>query len=370
MIRSNVQAKQCSVELQVCFHSPPIQKIQIKVIQSYQVIASPTMEMQPLVFLLATQCYQRRESSADSRSPILMIFPFADLKKATRNFSPDLRLGRGGFGDVFLGWLDPYMYAYGDAVAVERHIVETDEGRAEWQAKLSFLGRLSHPNIISLLGYCSHEQEHLLVYEYMPKKSLKDVLFKDISEPLSWGTRLTIMIGVARGLTYLHSLKAPVIFRDLKSSNILLDADFNSKLTNFGLAKCIPVNGETYVTATLVLGTYGYADPAYIATGHLCVKSDIYSFGVVLLETLTGLQVIDQKRPKEKNNLVEWVRPSLERRKKLKKIMDPRLEQNYPLEGAFRCTALTLRCLENFPKDRPSSEEVLRSLEQIYMANK
>ncbi|XP_071733628.1 probable serine/threonine-protein kinase PIX13 [Rutidosis leptorrhynchoides] len=345
--------------------------IQIKVIQRLTSDCKPNNGIANSTVLASnTVLPETRESSADSSSPILVIFQFADLKKATRNFSPDLCLGRGGFGDVFLGWLDPNAYAPldcddGVAVAVIRHKVESTQAQAEWQAKVSFLRNLSHPNIIGLLGYCNNENERLLVYEYMPKKSFEDILFRNIAEPLSWGTRLTIMVGLARGLAYLHS--SDVIFRGLQGSKILLDEDFNSKLADFSLAKFIPVDGGTHVS-TGVVGTYGYADPAYIATGHLCVKSDIYSFGVVLLETLTGLRVIDTNRTEEQHNLVEWARPSLERRKKLKKIMDPRLEQNYPLEGAFRCAALILRCLENLPKDRPSSEEVLQCLEQIYSA--
>ncbi|KAJ9550794.1 hypothetical protein OSB04_014839 [Centaurea solstitialis] len=234
-------------------------------------------------------------------------------------------------------------------------------------SEVSLLGQLSHPNIISLLGYCSYEHEYLLVYEYMQNRSF-DRLFTNAT-PLSWGTRLKIMTGVARGLAYLHSSKPQVILRGFKSADILLDQDFNAKLGDFGLAKHGPDIGETHVS-TGVMGTYGYAAPEYIATGHLTAKSDIYGFGVVLLETLTGLRVLDTNRPASQQNLVEWKRPILARRNKLKKIMDPRLQQNYSLKAAFKCTELASKCLAREPRLRPSSEEVLQSLEQIYAIDK
>ncbi|XP_076903957.1 putative serine/threonine-protein kinase PIX13 [Bidens hawaiensis] len=180
----------------------------------------------------------------------------------------------------------------------------------------------------------------------------------DTAERLSWGTRLLIMIGIARGLTYLHS--ANVIYRDLQSSNILLDDNFKAKLGDFGLADI----GETHVT-TRVMGTYGYAAPEYLTTGHLSTKADIYGFGVLLLESITGQKAIDSNRSKGKSSL-EWAIPFLSKRKKLKEIMDPRLEDNYPMKGALKCAALVLRCIAINPKYRPSSEEVLQNLEQIY----
>ncbi|KAI3802661.1 hypothetical protein L1987_30802 [Smallanthus sonchifolius] len=231
------------------------------------------------------------------------------------------------------------------------------------KAEVNFLGHMDHPNIIRLLGYCRDETEHLLVYEYMPNRSFDRFLFTDIAKRLSWGTRLLIMIGVARGLTYLHSEK--LMCRGLKSGDILLDENFNAKLGDFGLVKYGPETGETHVT-TRVMGTYGYAAPEYISTGHLTTKSDIYAFGTVLLVSITGQRALDVRRPKGQQSLIDWASSIQSNRRNLKKIMDPRLEHKYPLQGAFECVALALRCVANKPKDRPSSEEVLQSLEQIY----
>lgn len=233
------------------------------------------------------------------------------------------------------------------------------------QAEVSLLGQAAHPNIISLLGYCSDEHKYLLVYEYIHTRSYDDLLFTNSPEPLSWGTRLSILIGVARGLTYLHSLKDPVVCRGVKSSDILLDQDFNAKLGDFGVARFCPNIGETVVT-TAAAGTFGYIDPHYYATGQVSAKTDIYGFGVVLVETLTGLRAWDIKRVDEQHNLVYWTIPIL-KRGELDTIIDPHLKTNYPPKAALEsCVALALKCLVYEPKDRPSSEEVLRSLEQIY----
>ncbi|KAL8232362.1 hypothetical protein R6Q57_002140 [Mikania cordata] len=287
-----------------------------------------------------------------SPSPILKEFRFSDLKKATISFSPDLILGEGGFGKVFLGWvkentLAPSKQGVGMAVAVKRLNKESAQGAAEWQAEVNFLGHLTHPNIIRLLGYCREELEHLLVYEYMPNKSFDSFLFSDTAEPLSWGTRLLIMMGAVRGMTHLHS------------NNI----DFNAKLGDFGLVrKCGSETGETHVS-TRVMGTLGYVAPEYFMTGHLTAKCDIYGLGVVLLESITGRKAMNAQRPKGQQKLVEWatrVGPNL------KKIMDPRLEGNYPQHLASEYVAVALRCVAPNPKHRPSGEEVLQSLEQIY----
>ncbi|KAD4585300.1 hypothetical protein E3N88_22901 [Mikania micrantha] len=262
-----------------------------------------------------------------SPSPILKEFRFSDLEKATRSFSPDLILGVGSFGNVFLGWvkentLAPSKQGVGIAVAVKRLNEESVQGAAEWQAEVNFLGHLAHPNIIRLLGYCREELEHLLVYEYMPNKSFDCFLFSVIAEPLSWGTRLLIMMGAVCGMTHLHSNN--IVSRGLKSSDILLDKDFNAKLGDFGLMRrCGSETGETHVS-TRVMGTCGYGAPEYIRTGvSFDCKCDIYGLGMVLLESITGRRAMDAQRPKGQKSLVEWatrVGPNL------KKIMDPRLE--------------------------------------------
>ncbi|XP_024960645.1 probable serine/threonine-protein kinase PBL10 [Cynara cardunculus var. scolymus] len=314
-----------------------------------------------------------RELPADHKIPNLKEFKFADLKRATSNFSPDLLLGEEGFGGVFLCWVDKNTFApskrgVGIVVAVKR-LGKGIQGHDAWKIEMRLLGRLAHPNIITPIGYCNDKRhEYLLVYEYMQNQSFDHVLFAN-AKPLSWGTCLMIMIGVARGLAYLHSSEAQVIFRDVKSSNIFLDQDFNAKLGDFSLAKLGPEIGKTHVS-TRVVGTLGYVAPEYYQTGHLTVKSDIYGFGVVLLETLTLRQAFDPTGTSMEHNLVKWARPILASRKKLRKIMDRRFDQNYPLEAAIKYAELALRCIAYNPKYRPSSEEILQILEQIYVVNK
>uniref|UniRef100_A0A2P2JDH2 non-specific serine/threonine protein kinase n=1 Tax=Rhizophora mucronata TaxID=61149 RepID=A0A2P2JDH2_RHIMU len=305
-------------------------------------------------------------------TPNLKVFSLAELKSATRNFRPDTMLGEGGFGRVFKGWIDEKTYApskagVGIAVAVKKSNLDSLQGWEEWQAEVRFLGKFSHPNLVKLLGYCMDDRQFLLVYEHVPKGSLDNYLFRRHVEPLPWNTRLKIAIGAAQGLAFLHTSENSVIYRDFKSSNILLEGDYNPKLSDFGLAKLGPENGRSHVS-TQPMGTYGYAAPEYVATGHLYVRSDVYGFGVVLLEMLTGLIALDPHRPTNQLNLVQWARPSLSDKKKLKKIMDPRLDGQYPLTAATQVAQLILHCLEYDPKSRPHMDEVLDTLEQIAKA--
>ncbi|KAF5747236.1 Kinase superfamily protein [Tripterygium wilfordii] len=302
-------------------------------------------------------------------TPNLKIFTLAELKSATKNFNPDAMLGEGGFGRVFRGWVDGKTYApsragVGMPVAVKKSNPDSFQGLEEWQAEVKFLGKFSHPNLVKLLGYCWQESQFLLVYEYMQKGSLENHLFRQGAEALSWETRLKIAIEAARGLEYLHTSEKSVIYRDFKASNILLDGAFNAKLSDFGLAKLGPIDGNSHIT-TRIMGTRGYAAPEYVATGHLYVKSDVYGFGVVLLEMLTGLPAVDPSRSSEKQNLVYWAIPSLSSKSKLKKIMDTRLEKKYPMNGAMKAGELILKCLESDPKDRPSMNHVLDDLVRI-----
>ncbi|URE41843.1 serine threonine-protein kinase [Musa troglodytarum] len=304
-------------------------------------------------------------------APNLRIFTFAEMRSATRNFKPDSVLGEGGFGRVYKGWVDektlnPTRSGIGMIVAVKKLNPESLQGLEEWQSEVNFLGRLSHPNLVRLLGYCWEERELLLVYEYMAKGSLENHLFRKgkAYEPLSWDLRMKIAIGAARGLAFLHLSEKQVIYRDFKASNILLDANFDPKLSDFGLAKNGPTGEQSHVT-TRVMGTYGYAAPEYVATGHLYVKSDVYGFGVVLLEMLSGLRALDTTRPSGQHNLVDFAKPFLSDRRKLARLMDPRLEGRYPSMAAQQAAQLTLGCLAGDPKNRPSTKEVVETLEHI-----
>ncbi|CAH1430961.1 unnamed protein product [Lactuca virosa] len=307
--------------------------------------------------------------TANTKIPILKMFKFSELQSATRNFKQEMFLGEGGYGKVFKGWLDSVTFAPrkaggGLAVAIKRSSPNRTQGLNEWQAEVKFLGTFSHPNIVKLFGYCWENKEFLLVYEFMQKGSLDMQLFREGVEPLPWDTRIKIATGAAQGLAFLHTTENNVICRDVKSSNILLDGEFNAKLSDFGLAKSGPVKGESHVS-TDIAGTYGYMAPEYIATGRLYVKSDVYGFGVVMLEIITGLRASDYNQDGMKQNLVEWATPFLTDIKKLEKIMDPRLGQNYPSEGASKAAELILSCLDLDPKNRPSMEEVVLGLQVI-----
>ncbi|KAI5558770.1 hypothetical protein POPTR_017G077300v4 [Populus trichocarpa] len=297
-------------------------------------------------------------------------FTFNDLKLATRNFRPESLLGEGGFGCVFKGWIEengtaPVKPGTGLTVAVKTLNHDGLQGHKEWLAEVSFLGNLLHKNLVKLVGYCIEDDQRLLVYEFMPRGSLENHLFRKGSLPLPWSIRMKIALGAAQGLAFLHEeADRPVIYRDFKTSNILLDADYNSKLSDFGLAKDAPDGGKTHVS-TRVMGTYGYAAPEYVMTGHLTSKSDVYSFGVVLLEMLTGRRSMDKNRPNGEHNLVEWARPHFGDKRRFYRILDPRLEGHFSIKGAQKAIQLAAQCLSRDPKSRPRMSEVVEALKPL-----
>ncbi|KAL8107031.1 putative serine/threonine-protein kinase PBL15 [Apium graveolens] len=296
----------------------------------------------------------------------LFDFQLSELRAITQNFSSSFLLGEGGFGTVHKGYVDENLRAglKAQAVAVKLLDIEGLQGHREWLAEVIFLGQLRHPNLVKLIGYCCEDEERLLVYEFMPRGSLENHLFKRISVSLPWGTRLKISIGAAKGLAFLHGAEKPVIYRDFKTSNILLDSEFNAKLSDFGLATMGPEGSETHVT-TRVMGTYGYAAPEYVSTGHLTTKSDIYSFGVVLLELLTGRRAMDKTRAKTEQNLVDWSKPYLTSSRRLRYIIDPRLLGQYSVKGAKEMANLALHCVSLNPKDRPRMPQIIETLEAV-----
>uniref|UniRef100_A0A453KTZ8 Protein kinase domain-containing protein n=1 Tax=Aegilops tauschii subsp. strangulata TaxID=200361 RepID=A0A453KTZ8_AEGTS len=232
------------------------------------------------------------------------------------------------------------------------------------QAEVFFLGQLRHKNLVKLIGYCYEDEHRMLVYEFMSAGSLEKHLFKSTNGSLPWMTRMKIAVGAAKGLALLHGADPPVIYRDFKASNILLDSDYNTKLSDFGLAKDGPQGDATHVT-TRVMGTHGYAAPEYIMTGHLTAKSDVYSFGVVLLELLSGRQSVDRARRPREQNLVDWARPYLKRSDKLHQVIDSALECQYSCKGAEVAALVAYKCLSQNPKSRPSMREVVKALEPV-----
>lgn len=296
---------------------------------------------------------------------------YSDLRTATRNFRPDSVLGEGGFGSVFKGWVDEHSLTStrpgtGMLIAVKRLNQEGFQGHKEWLTEINYLGQLHHPNLVKLVGYCLEDDHRLLVYEFMPRGSMENHLFRRGSyfQPLSWSLRMKIALGAANGLAFLHSAEPKVIYRDFKASNILLDSNYNAKLSDFGLARDGPTGDKSHVS-TRVMGTYGYAAPEYLATGHLTAKSDIYSFGVVLLEMLSGRRAIDKNRPTGEHNLVDWAKPYLTNKRRIFRVLDPRLEGQFSLPQAQKAASLALQCLSVDPKLRPDMDEVVKELEQL-----
>lgn len=243
------------------------------------------------------------------------------------------------------------------------------QGHKEWINEVNFLGVVKHPNLVKLIGYCAEDDERgmqrLLVYELMRNKSLEDHLLARAAAPLSWTLRLKIAQDAARGLAYLHEeMDFQLIFRDFKPSNILLDEDFIAKLSDFGLARQGPTAGLTHVS-TSVVGTVGYAAPEYVQTGRLTAKSDVWSFGVVLYELITGRRVLERNLPRAEQKLLEWVRPFVSDTKKFHFILDPRLEGHDCIKSAQRLASLANKCLAKNARSRPRMSEVVDMLENI-----
>ncbi|KAK0571043.1 hypothetical protein LWI29_010242 [Acer saccharum] len=296
----------------------------------------------------------------------LHAFTLAELRVITHNFARANLLGEGGFGPVYKGFVDDKLRLGLEAqpVAVKALDLDGMQGHREWMAEIIFLGQLRHPHLVKLIGYCCEEEQRLLVYEYMARGSLENQLFRRYAATLPWSTRMKIALGAAKGLAFLHGEDNQVIYRDFKTSNVLLDADFTAKLSDFGLAKDGPEGEETYVT-TRVMGTQGYAAPEYVMTGHLTSMSDVFSFGVVLLELLTGKRSMDNTRPGRQQSLIEWARPLMRDSRNLDRLMDPRLEGQYSTKGAQKAVALAYKCLSHQPKSRPTMSEVVKILESL-----
>ncbi|KAI3818071.1 hypothetical protein L1987_11873 [Smallanthus sonchifolius] len=312
----------------------------------------------------------RRESSGPKGdSPDGQIaaqtFTFRELAAATNNFRPDCFLGEGGFGCVYRGRLQ----SSGQVVAVKQLDRNGLQGNREFLVEVLMLSLLHHPNLVNLIGYCADGDQRLLVYEFMALGSLEDHLH-DVPpdrEPLDWNTRMKIAAGAAKGLEFLHDkANPPVIYRDFKSSNILLDEGFQPKLSDFGLAKLGPTGDKSHVS-TRVMGTYGYCAPEYAMTGQLTVKSDVYSFGVVFLELITGRKAIDSTQPPGQQNLVTWARPLFNDRRKFPSLVDPRLGGHYPMRGLYQALAVASMCIQEQAAARPLIADVVTALS--YLAN-
>ncbi|KAL6624870.1 hypothetical protein ACP70R_032191 [Stipagrostis hirtigluma subsp. patula] len=286
-------------------------------------------------------------------------FTFRELATATKNFRSDCLLGEGGFGRVYKGQLEN-----GQLVAVKQLDLNGFQGNREFLVEVMMLSLLSHPNLVSLVGYCADGDQRLLVYEYMALGSLADHLLDSTPDqvPLSWNIRMKIAHGTAKGLEYLHEkANPPVIYRDLKSPNILIDEEYNPKLSDFGLAKLGPVEGKTHIS-TRVMGTYGYCAPEYIRTGQLTVKTDVYSFGVFLLELITGRRAVDTARPASDQILVNWAKPMLRDRKRYHELVDPLLRGEYPERDLSQAVGVAAMCLQEEASVRPYMSDAVVAL--------
>ncbi|XP_022869361.1 receptor-like kinase TMK3 [Olea europaea var. sylvestris] len=284
------------------------------------------------------------------------------LRKVTNNFAQENELGRGGFGSVYKGEFED-----GTKIAVKRMQAGIISNKVldEFRSEIAVLSSVRHRHLVSLLGYSVEENERLLVYEYMPQGALSRHLFRWKSlnlEPLSWTRRLIIALDVARGVEYLHTLaRQSFIHRDLKSSNILLDDDFRAKVADFGLVKLAPDKEKSL--ATRLAGTFGYLAPEYAVTGKITTKVDVFSFGVVLMELLTGLVALDEQRPEESRYLAEWFWQRKSDKESLLASIDSTIDAKEDIyESIYIIAELAGHCTARDPNHRPDMGHVVNVL--------
>ncbi|KAK7346240.1 hypothetical protein VNO80_20755 [Phaseolus coccineus] len=286
-------------------------------------------------------------------------FSYDDLKKCTSNFSENNEIGSGGYGKVYKGVLPD-----GKTVAIKRAQQGSMQGGLEFKTEIELLSRVHHKNLVALVGFCFEQGEQMLVYEFIANGTLRESLSGKSDIHLDWKRRLRIALGSARGLAYLHELaNPPIIHRDVKSTNILLDENLTAKVADFGLSKLVSDSEKGHVS-TQVKGTLGYLDPEYYMTQQLTEKSDVYSFGVVMLELITSRQPIEKGK-----YIVREVRTLMNKNDEehygLRELMDPVVRNTPTLIGFGRFLELAMQCVEESAADRPTMSEVVKALETI-----
>ncbi|OIW05458.1 hypothetical protein TanjilG_12049 [Lupinus angustifolius] len=289
-------------------------------------------------------------------------FTYEELTQATNGFSAQNMLGEGGFGCVYKGLL-----VDGREVAVKQLKIGSEQGEREFSAEVEIISRVHHRHLVSLVGYCISKHQRLLVYDYLPNDTLHYHLHGENRPVLDWPTRIKVAAGAARGIAYLHEDCHPrIIHRDIKSSNILLDQNFEAQVSDFGLAK-LALDTYTHVT-TRVMGTFGYLAPEYATSGKLTEKSDVYSFGVVLLELITGRKPVDTSQPIGDESVVEWARPLLTEAlesEDFEILVDSRLEKNYNRNEMLRMIEAAAACVRHSAVKRPKMSQVVRALDSL-----
>ncbi|KAK9161325.1 hypothetical protein Syun_007666 [Stephania yunnanensis] len=296
-----------------------------------------------------------------SRRKGVQVFTYKELQLATQGFREANLIGHGRFGVVYKGVLSD-----GTVAAINILHKEGKQGEREFRTEVDLMSRLHSPYLVGLLGYCADQHHRILISEFMPNGSLQRYLHpfdhEQHRQPLNWGTRLRIALDCARALEFLHEHAVPpVIHRDFKCSNILLDHNFRAKVSDLGSAKTgsEKINGQT---ASRVLGTTGYLAPEYATTGRLTTKSDVYSYGVVLLELLTGRAPVDAERPPGEHVLVSWALPRLTNREKVEEMVDPVLQGQYSRKELIQVAAIAAVCVQQEADYRPFMTDVVQSL--------
>ncbi|WCJ34445.1 G-type lectin S-receptor-like serine/threonine-protein kinase At4g27290 [Euphorbia peplus] len=329
----------------------------------------------PLIFtMLAMGCFihrrrvklrEKSKNEDEEHDPENLELPLIDLNdilKATNKFSMENKLGEGGFGPVYKGTLED-----GQEIAVKRLSISSGQGSHEFKNEVILIAKLQHRNLVRLLGCCMQGDEKLLVYEFMPNKSLDFFIFdQTASKQLDWSTRHKIISGIAKGLLYLHQdSRLRIIHRDLKASNVLLDNQMNPKISDFGLARTFG-GDQSEGSTKRVVGTYGYMAPEYASDGLFSVKSDVFSFGVLMIEIISGKRSRGFYQPNHSYNLVAygW---RLWKEGKYLELVDSALGESCHLSQLMRCIHISLLCVQQNAEERPSMESVVLMLSSEIM---